>query len=444
MLRKIIGTTGTRILNAFFTLVILYLIANYIGSKGMGVIGLIILDITILQLIIDLVAGSSLIYFASRTNLGKLILPAYIWIGIVVAMSYVLFKIAQIIFPKLIAIAVPEGYAIHILSLALLSGLMVTHYNLLLGKERINTYNILFTIQISMALLVFLFQLFILDNPTVDAYISGLYIGFGSAAIGGFVAVMYKIGKLELKGWRETTRKVLNYGIVTQMANILNIGNNRLSFYVIRYFLGTSTLGVYYAGTQLTEGLRVIGQSIAVVQFSTISNTNEKEYARVLTIRLMKLSVLLTAAALLVLIIIPEEIYTSLLTKDFTGVKPLIIALSPGVMALAINNIFSHYFSGIGNPKVNLYAKVTGLVFTLALLFTLIPPFGIIGAAITASVSYSATVFHQYIIFKKQTNTRFTEWIPVKKDLKEFKHIVNKSLRFIKDEKIESNSDQLT
>jgi O-antigen/teichoic acid export membrane protein len=143
----------------------------------------------------------------------------------------------------------------------------------------------------------------------------------------------------------------------------------------------------------------------------------------------MKLSVLLTAMALLVLLVIPEHIYSLLLTKDFSGVKPVIIALSPGVMGLAINNIFSHYFSGMGNPKINLHAKITGLVFTLVLLFILIPAFGIIGAALTASVSYIATVIHQYIVFKKQTKTRFTEWMPVKGDFREFKLMVQEALK---------------
>ena len=429
MLNKIIGTTGTRILNAFFALIILYLIANYIGSEGMGVIALVVLDITIIQLVIDLVAGSALIYFASRTKLGQLLFPAYFWIGFVILLFYFLFKLTTAWFPSLTALAVPEGYSTHILSLALLSGLMVTHYNLLLGKERIKTYNILFTIQISTMLLVFIFQLFVMQNTNVDAYLSGLYFGYGLAAIGGFFAVVFKSGGMEIRGWRATTRKVLKYGMVTQMANILNIGNNRISFYVIRYFLGLSVLGIYNAGIQLTEGLRVIGQSIAVVQFSTISNTNEPEYARTLTIRLMKVSVLLTAMALAVLLIIPEHIYSLLLTKDFSGVKPVIIALSPGVLALAINNIFSHYFSGMGNPKINLHAKITGLVFTVVLLFILIHAFGIIGAAITASVSYMATIIHQYIVFKKQTKTRFVEWMPVKEDFRAFKSIVQTALK---------------
>ena len=424
MLKKIIGTTGTRILNAFFALIILYLIANYIGSEGMGVIGLIILDITIIQLAIDLVAGSALIYFASRTNLAKLLVPAYLWIGLVIALFYFLFILANAWFPSIIAVALPQGYAIHILLLALLSGLMITHYNLLLGKERIKTYNILFTVQISMVLLAFLYQLFVAQNSKVEAYLFGLYLGYGTAAVAGFLAVIFKSGQLTLSGWQRSTREVLKYGMVTQMANILNIGNNRISFYIIRHFSGFAALGVYNAGIQLTEGLRVIGQSIAVVQFSTISNTDEPEYARTLTIRLMKLSVLLTALALLVLLIIPENIYSLLLTNDFSGVKPVIIALSPGVMALAINNIFSHYFSGMGNPKINLHAKITGLVFTLVLLFILIPAFGIVGAALTASVSYTATVIHQYIVFKKQTKTRFIEWLPAQKDFREFKSMV--------------------
>ena len=429
MLNKIIGTTGTRILNAFFAIIILYLIANHIGSEGMGVIALILLGITIIQLVIDLFAGSALIYFASRTKLGQLLFPAYFWIGIVVATFYFLFTLINTWFPALTALVVPDGYAIHIFALALLGGLMVTHYNLLLGKERIKIYNILFTVQISTMLLVFIYQLFVVKNTNVDAYLIGLYSGYGIAAVGGFIAVVFKSGGMEISGWRATTRKVLKYGMVTQMANILNIGNNRISFYVIRYFLGLSVLGIYNAGIQLTEGLRVIGQSIAVVQFSTISNTNEPEYARILTIRLMKLSVLLTAMALFILLIIPEEIYSLLLTKDFSGVKPVIIALSPGVMALAINNIFSHYFSGMGNPKVNLYAKITGLVFTVILLFILIPTFGIIGAAITASVSYIATVIHQYIVFEKQTKTRFAEWLPVKEDYQDFKSIVQTALK---------------
>ena len=232
-----------------------------------------------------------------------------------------------------------------------------------------------------------------------------------------------------MSGWTSIIKQVIRYGFVTQMANLLSIGNNRLSFFFIKYFSGLSSLGIYTAGIQLTEGLKLIGSSIAVVQFSAISNTRDKDYASNLTIKLMKFSVALTTIAVMVLVILPDTFYTMLFSNDFSGVKPVIIALSPGVVALAANNIFSHYFSGLGNPKVNLYAKGFGFVFTVILAILLIPEFGLVGAAITASVSYISTVVYQYIIFKKQTNTPFKAWMINRSDFRDFKILLKDALQ---------------
>ena len=150
-------------------------------------------------------------------------------------------------------------------------------------------------------------------------------------------------------------------------------------------------------------------------------------HSKTLTIKLMKFTLTLTLLALVVLILIPENIYTWLFSKDFTDVKPIIVALRPGVLALAANHIFSHYFSGLGNPKVNLRSNIVGLIFTIVLAFTWIPVLGYIGAAITASVSYSVTVAYQYYIFKKQTQTELSEWIPGKKDFRDFVRLMREA-----------------
>ena len=428
MLKQIIGTTGTRILNAVFNLIILILITNKIGSEGLGVIGLILVDVTIIQLSVDLVAGGSLVYFASRANTGQLIFPAYVFVVFVVALYLILGTLASIYFPVLFTTIVPEGYFHAILILSSIGSLMWIHYNLLLGKSRIKTYNIIFTIQVTVFLVLFCFYVFILDEANVDAYVIALYFAYGIASFLGFIAVLAKAGKLVVKGWRNVTKQVFKYGLVTQMANLLSIGNNRLSFFFIKYFAGLPALGIFNAGIQTTEGFKLIGQSIAVVQFSAISNTRDTEYARILTIRLMKVSMLLTLVAVIFINILPESFYTWVFSDDFIGVKPVIIALSPGVLALAANNIFSHYFSGMGEPKINLYAKAVGFVFTVILAIALIPTYGFIGAAVTASVSYIVTVIYQYILFKKKTGTGLKEWIPAKTDLTDFRRIVKESL----------------
>ncbi len=420
MLKKIVGTAGTRILNAAINLVILLLITNKIGSEGFGIIALIMVDITVIQMFIDLLAGSALIYFSSRANLGQLILPAYLWIGTVILLFFLISVFTQAVFPVVHATAIPAGYQIHILMLALLNALMITHYNLLLGRQEIKVYNIIFTLQILTLLSVFLYGIFGQHNFSPAAYVYALYFAYGIGSILGFVVLVRKTGKFIIKGWTVVLKKVINFGFISFVANIVHIGNKRLSFYVLRYFAGLSALGIYNTGVQLTEGLRVIGQSISLVQFSTISNTADEEYAKSLTIKLMKFTLILTFAALLLLIIIPGSVYTWIFSKSFTDVKPIILALSPGVMALAANNIFSHYFSGLGNPKVNMWSNFTGLVFTVILAFILIPAFGYLGAALTASVSYTATVIYQYIVFRKKTHTKLIEWLPKKQDFSEF------------------------
>lgn len=433
MLKKIIGTAGTRILNALFNLVILLLLTNKIGSEGLGTIGLILLDITIIQLVIDLVAGSAVIYFASRTNTGQLLIPAYTWIALVLILFYFIGKTIGFLFPEFYTNTIPPGHEMDILGLALLNGMMLTHYNFLIGKEKIRTYNIIFTIQITMLLITFLTILFIKNDQSINAYLTGLYFAYGTGSFLGFIALVRMTEAWEIEGWRRVFAKVVRFGIVTQIANILNIGNKRLSYYFVSFFKGLTPLGIFTAGIQLTEGLRLIGQSISLVQFSTISNTSEVEYARTLTIRLMKFSVILTLLAVFILVALPESTYTWLFSKDFSGVKPVIVALGPGVVALAANNIFSHYFSGLGNPKVNLWSNVVGMVFTISLAVLLIPVYGILGAAITTSASYISSVIYQYFVFVRQTGTRFSEWIPAKQDIADFKRIVKQTAKGKKD-----------
>jgi len=82
--KNILHTAGTRILNALFNLVVLLLITNFIGSKGFGVISLIVLDITVIQLFMGLLAGGSLIYFASRSRTVPLLFASYLWILFVI------------------------------------------------------------------------------------------------------------------------------------------------------------------------------------------------------------------------------------------------------------------------------------------------------------------------------------------------------------------------
>jgi len=419
ILKNIIGTAGTRLLNALFSFAILLLITNFIGSKGLGEISLIIVDVTIIQLFVDWMAGSALVYFASRTETSKLLIPAYLWIFSIITFFGLLGSLFHQFFPTTLSLLVPQGYELSVLLLAFLNAFMQTHYNLLIGQGRIRTYNILFSFQIGVVLLCFSLLLLFFHQLSPLSYVEALAIAWAFSGLVGFYMIIKKIKRFSFNSWHSLTGEIFYYGLQNQLASILHIGNKRLSFYFIRVFSGLSPLGIYSAGIQLTEGLRLIGQSISLVQFSAISNSRDAEFARILTIRLMKFSLSLSLLALIFLLAIPQHLYQHVFGVAFGAMKPILVALSAGVLALAANTIFSHYFSGTGQPIINVHANTVGFVFTLVFLFLLIPRFGYLGAAITASISYSSTVVYQAFVFKRQTKTTWTEWLINRADLLE-------------------------
>lgn len=424
MINKILGTTGTRILNAVFNLVILIVLTRELGSAGFGTISLIILALTILQLVIDLVAGSGIIYYTSRKPLPHLLFPSYGWVLVVLILYQLTILLGNNAFPNTFYLVIPYGFEYHVLFLTMLNALMITHYNLLIGQTKIKLYNSIFVIQISVLFCSVLIQFYFLEDISILAFVRSMYFSYGMGALLSFIAIFPGLRSGFKSGWISTTKAVIRYGFISQVANVLHIGNKRFSLYVLKLMSGLPAVGVYGAGVQLTEGLRLIGQSISLVQFSSISNQNSAEYSRRLTIQLMKISLLVTIMALIILLAIPSDLYVLIFKKDFSDLKILIIALSPGVMALAANTIFSGYFAGIGKPKISMQVNALGFIFTVVSAWVLIPLFDYTGAAMTASISYTVTVIAQYIIFKKYTKTTLIEWIPDKSDLLAIKSIV--------------------
>jgi O-antigen/teichoic acid export membrane protein len=177
-------------------------------------------------------------------------------------------------------------------------------------------------------------------------------------------------------------------------------------------------VGVYTSGTQVSEATKLIGNSIALVQFSSISNMDDRKKAADLTVTFLKLAVILTALCMVVICLIPKSIYAWIFTEEFAEIKDVLVCLSPGMVFMAANMIFSHYFSGVNLPKHNLYGSLVGLVVTIASIFILIPKYGIIGAGASVSLTYLATIIYQWRIFKKETKVKTIQLLPTLNDFK--------------------------
>ena len=416
MLHKILSTTGTRILNAFSGILILWIATNELGKAAWGTAGIILLDITLILLVIELMAGSGLVYFSSRYSLRSLMKISYSWMLLVIALTALIFGLLSF-FPEIYQLIIPQGYGLHILALSLINALHGINMNVLLGKKKITAFNSLFVLQFGLQLLSFNAFVYLMQLKDEKAFVYALYVAYAIPAVTGWLLLIpffkVKNGPKAIA----TPRIILNYGSMTQLSSIAHMINKRLSYYFLKSLSGMGSVGIYNSGVQLSEGLRLIGQSISLVQFSEISNSKDDQASARLSIVLLKFAVGLTALALLVLIAIPQGVFEWVFSKEFGEIKIVIISLAPGVIALAANTIFSHYFSGTGQPRYNLIASLCGLAVTVPALILLIPAYGLIGAGLSASLAYTASVVYQLVVFKRITKTAFKSFLITKEDL---------------------------
>jgi len=426
MLKNILGTIATRIISAVLTFLVVIFNARYLGAENYGTISLIILAVTIIQLFTNFVGGATLIYMAPRVAVFKLFIPAYLWSFVISSLSaLVLWFLGNGI--KAMEV-IPEGYLFQVLILAYLFSFTSVNYMLLLGQEKVQTFNLLNLIQVITQFLFLIFFLFFLNQRDVMAFVWAVVISYVLVFSFSLLKLFPSLTVVPLTGMKQLLRDIFRYGTFVQFANIFQQLNYRLSYYIIDFFIGRAALGVFTVGVQLSEGLWLIGRSIAMVQLTRISNEKDDRYSIRLTLTLAKATWIITLLCMIVLIMIPDIAFQWVFGKEFNEIRPVIIALGIGIITLSASMIFSTFFSGMNKPYHNTISSAIGLVFTFSLGLLLIPSFGIIGAGITATVSYTAATLYLFIMFCRQTKLQARDFLLKREDIrlvvKELKKII--------------------
>ena len=415
MFKKILGTGATRILNLLIGFANMMLGAKILGAAEWGIGYMVVVDVSFLLIGVELLAGSGLVYFTPRKKLSTLMLVSYSWIIIAITLYALVFWLLSY-FPDTFDNIVPQGYAKITLLMVLVYSFHNFNLNIFLGKEKVHLYNWVFSIQILTQITVMCVLLFVFHITDAHAFIYSLMSGYSVAAIVGFCFLLPMVKKEGFDSIKVTAKEMFSYGAIIQLSTLVSTLNKRLSMFLLKQHWGDERVGVFSSGTQITEGVKIIGNSLALVQFSALSNMTDRKEAVKLTLRFIKIAVVFTILALAIIVLMPTSFYEWVLSKEFSEIKHVMLYMSPGIIFLAAHTILAHYFSGTGQPKYNLYASLTGLCFTIPSTLLLVKPFGIDGAAISSSITFAASFTYHWIIFRKQSSLRLADLIPNKND----------------------------
>jgi O-antigen/teichoic acid export membrane protein len=182
-------------------------------------------------------------------------------------------------------------------------------------------------------------------------------------------------------------RKLLGFGLLGQMGNVVQLLNYRLDSYLVLLFVDTRGVGLYAIGVALSEALWLLANSVAVVLVPRLTAADE-EYVSRTTPLVCRGTVLASLAGAVVLGIAAPRLIPLLFGDDFRGSVAPLLWLLPGTVALAASKVLSAYVFSRGRPLIN--TSIAGLTFaaTMAGDLALIPTLGVDGAAIASSLAY--------------------------------------------------------
>jgi len=279
------------------------------------------------------------------------------------------------------------------------------------GNQKVQFNNFIYLFQWIVNLTALSFFFILLNQPSVECAIIAIFISYICDLVLTFYAIqqIIKLTPFDLTEQILVVKSLVSFSFFAQAAAVMWYLNYRLGIFALNIFSGLSEVGIYSVGVNLAEFILLASQSIALVGYSRISNTDNQEYSREITIKLTKVGFLLTICTTLILLLLPPEIYGIVFGSDFSSVPAVLLTMSPGIIAFGSSIIIFNFFAGIGKNRVNAFAAFVGLLSNILLCFLLIPIYGLYGAGITASVSFILMSGVLIWMFLRETNTRFEE-----------------------------------
>ncbi len=407
MFRAITNTVFTRFFFAIVNFIVVIGTARFLGAEVRGVISLIGVGTSVLHVLSNLVGGTSLVYFGSRENKRELLYVSYAWCIISSVLGTVILALLKVI---------PDAHVFDVFFLGLLLCLGSINQQLLLADKKILGYNISSFLQALLLVVIFLFMVFIQHEKSIHSFLVALYTSYSVCLIATIFAGLDFKKSTERIDLSDLFKQLVKHGFVIQLASLLQLINYRFSFYLLEKNFGSKALGVFSVTIALSEALWILSRSMSTVQYSYISNTEDKsEHIRITAI-FTKVVFLVTFLIIIAMMLMPDSIYLWLLGNDFEGVKYLILLMSPGILFHSITSILAHYFSGNANFKINTYASGIAAIVSVLVYSVFIPIWGIKGACIASNLVYFTSFVYSIFKFHQLSNTKFSIWLPGEND----------------------------
>lgn len=378
------------------------LVARYTGPPGKGTLAVLNVIAGLAMQVGNLGLHAATAHFAAREAgtlaqiawASLLLAPA---IGLVLAAALgALFLLFPAIVPNVPSLLV----AVTLLSIPF-AFLFLFFQNILLGQQRIGTYNLVDIGGKAVALPLVLIILLVFRGGVRELVLAGFVLSVAMALLAVRLAFRGVAAPFTFDGL--LLRRMLAYGFRSYLSCLFAYLIIRSDMLLVNYFLGAAQAGVYSVAVNLADLLMVFPIAVGTMLFPRISAQPTDDGS------LTAAACRHTAAGMALLCagtgILAQPLIQLLYGGAFRGATAPFLLLLPGILALSLEAIFMNDLAGRGMPPVVILVPAMGLVLNVALNVAFIPRFGLHAAAASSSLAYATMLAIAWRAFARRTAT---------------------------------------
>lgn len=402
--RKQVGATFfTQLIGLIFSVTTAAIIARWLGPEGKGIVTMALLAPGMMVIFLNSGIGVANVYFAGskRMNIPTLTVNSVIFAFL--ATIFGMFIIGALLATGSLQALLPRApiWLVLIAMIGLPVGILTGYFTTILqGLQAIIKINL---VNLAQGALTLALTFLLVANFRVG--LLGALMAYLLTSISSLIVLTFllqKEGGVFLSKWNPSVmRSTLSFGLKGHIGNILQFFNYRLDIFFVNYFLGPAGVGIYSVSVGMAEFLWYLPNAVGFIIFPKAAST-QPEVMNLFIPRVFRIALGLTALGAVGLVFLGKQLIQWVFSSSFDSAYLPLVALLPGAVLLGGAKILSNDIAGRGYPQYNSINAGVAAVLTIILDLVLIPSYGVLGAAIASSISYSiiflaALCFHRLV-----------------------------------------------
>jgi O-antigen/teichoic acid export membrane protein len=222
--------------------------------------------------------------------------------------------------------------------------------------------------------------------------------------------------------------RLVRRGAPVSLANGVTLLNYRIDVLVVAALLPLAKLGTYSVAIATGETLWLVSRALVTGAFAPVASSDQAESIR-LTSRVVRHTWLPMIAAGLLLVGVMRVFAGPVLGSAFSDTWIYLAVLLPGIIAFGVTEILRIYFLvRLEHSRQVLIMAGAGTFANLVLAVALVPVIGLVGAALSTTLSYVAGGCYLFFEFARSTgDADIRTYAPGRREMRDYR-VVARSL----------------